>query len=132
VTRADKDKMLPKAADTLESRSRPLAVALFAALIGASTPLPAFANDLPAWRKPVVRPGKAPAATVIPVQGGKNAAAAARCALHGAGFVPVIGSDGCVKIGGRLRIDLGGSMPAPVYAGSRDGINPAAHLRIGP
>jgi hypothetical protein len=124
--------MLPKAAVTLESRSRPLAAAVFAALIGAGTALPAFANDLPDWQRPIVRPGKAPAAADVTLQAEKNAAAAARCALYGPGFVPVIGSDGCVKIGARLRIDLGGSMAAPVYGGSRDGINPAAHLRVGP
>jgi hypothetical protein len=52
------------------------------------------------------------------------------CARYGEGFVPVVGSDSCVKIGGRLRIDIGGALPAPVYAGSRDGINPAAHVRV--
>jgi F-type H+-transporting ATPase subunit gamma len=31
---------------------------------------------------------------------------------------------------GAPSIDLGGAMPAPVYAGSRDGINPAAHVRV--
>jgi hypothetical protein len=126
-TAPTQDKMQPKAAPMLESRSRPLAVALLAALVGAAAALPAWAEDLPDWRKPVVRPGKVPAA-----QGGKSAAAASRCALYGEGFVPVVGSDGCVKIGGRLRIDLGGSMAKPVYAGSHDGINPAAHLRVGP
>jgi hypothetical protein len=128
-TAPTQDKMQPKAAQTLESRSRPLAVALLAALVGAAAALPACAEDLPDWRKPVVRPGKVPAPAA---QSGKSAAAASRCALYGEGFVPVVGSDGCVKIGGRLRIDLGGSMAKPVYAGSHDGINPAAHLRIGP
>jgi hypothetical protein len=32
-----------------------------------------------------------------------------RCARYGEGFVPVEGSDACVRIGGRLRIDFGGS-----------------------
>jgi hypothetical protein len=124
--------MQPKAAHTLEAGRRPLAAALLVALIGVSASIPACADDLPDWRKPVVRPGKAPVATNAPIQAAKNAAATSRCARYGEGFVPVIGSEGCVKIGGRLRIDLGGSLPAPVYAGSRDGINPAAHLRIGP
>ncbi len=122
--------MQPKAAHTLESRCPPLAVALLAALVGVGAALPSYADDLPDWRKPVMRPGRVPAATEAPKQNARNAAS--RCALYGEGFVPVIGSEGCVKIGGRLRIDLGGSMAAPVYAGSRDGINPAAHLRIGP
>jgi hypothetical protein len=126
------DKMQPKAAHPLESRGRPFALALFAALVGVSAAIPVHADDLPDWRKPVVRPGKAATAADAPTQKARSAAAASRCALYGEGFVPVIGSEGCVKIGGRLRIDLGGSMAAPVYAGSRDGINPAAHLRIGP
>lgn len=96
------------------------AAALFAALV-ASAGAPAQANDFPDMRRPVVRPGQPQAA-----------APAARCARYGEGFVPVVGSDTCVKIGGRLQIDLGNGLAAPAFAGPRDGINPAAHVRVGP
>lgn len=57
--------------------------------------------------------------------------ASARCAMYGEGFVPVAGGDGCVKIGGRLRIDIGGGAPAPAFSAQHDGFSPAAHLRVG-
>ncbi len=56
--------------------------------------------------------------------------AAARCARYGEGFVPVQGSDGCVKIGGRLRIDLGSAAPASVTSGGGSGFSNAAHIRL--
>ena len=79
----------------------------------------AGATELPDSRKQVSRTSKL-----------QTAAAIARCAQYGEGFVPVVGSGSCVKIGGRLRIDLGGALPVPVYAGSRDVFNPAAHVRV--
>jgi hypothetical protein len=112
-----KDKMQAKAARTFVTGRHGLAATLLAGLVGVGS---AGATELPESRtKQVIRPGKLQ--TVTPVS---------RCAQYGEGFVAVVGSESCVKIGGRLRIDLGGAMPAPVYAGSRDGINPAAHVRV--
>ena len=96
---------------------------MLAALVcGGAAPL--SADTLPDFRKTVVRPGKTD-------QTPSQISAASRCARYGEGFVPVVGSDGCVKIGGSLRIDLGVSARAPVFSGSQDGINPASHLRVG-
>jgi hypothetical protein len=94
----------------------PALAALAAALLGAGAA--SAQGDGDTGRK-ILRPGPAP----------NNAAA--RCALYGEGFVPIVGADGCVRIGGRLRIDLGGSTPAPSYAPPHDGFSPAAHLRVG-
>ncbi|MDB5641967.1 MAG: hypothetical protein JWN07_1284 [Hyphomicrobiales bacterium] len=89
---------------------------LLAGLVGSG----AGASELFEGRKPVIRPGKIQTAPPV-----------TRCARYGEGFVPVVGSDTCVKIGGRLRIDIGGALAAPVFSGGpRDGINPAAHVRV--
>lgn len=66
--------------------------------------------------------------------------AANRCARYGEGFVPVEGSDACVRIGGRLRIEFGGtprSSVAPLSGfsygdplmGESDGLN-RAYIRV--
>lgn len=96
------------------------AAALLAALAGAFAGAAARANEYPDMRRPVIRPGQT-----------QNVAPAARCARYGEGFVPVVGSDACVKIGGRLRIDLGTSLAAPAFSGPHDGISPASHVRVG-
>ena|SRR4051794_2591860 len=108
--------MQAKAARDLQVGRQKLAFAVLAVIAAASAA--SAAERLPDAGKHVVRPGK-------------TAAPMSHCASYGEGFVPVVGSDSCVKIGGRLRIDLGGSMAAPVYSGSRDGISPAAHVRVG-
>ena len=49
-------------------------------------------------------------------------ASASRCAVYGPGFVPVAGSDTCIKIGGHVRVEYGwGNSPPrgrPGYGGS--------------
>ena len=40
-------------------------------------------------------------------------AAASRCAVYGPGFVPVAGSDTCIKIGGHVRVEYGWGNPPP-------------------
>jgi hypothetical protein len=117
--REDRDKMLAEAARFRDLGRMPIA-ALVAALVGVSAGAVARANDLSDARRPVIRPGQPQTSTP-----------SMRCARYGEGFVPVVGSDTCVKIGGRLRIDLGNSLAAPAFAGPRDGINPAAHVRVG-
>jgi hypothetical protein len=115
--------MQARAARTIDQGRKPLAAAMLAAIVfGGAAPL--CADTLPDFRKPILRPGKTD-------QTPSQISAASRCARYGEGFVPVVGSDGCVKIGGRLRIDLGVSARAPVFSGPQDGISPAAHLRVG-
>jgi hypothetical protein len=66
--------------------------------------------------------------------------AANRCARYGEGFVPVEGSDACVRIGGRLRIEFGGSPRSSIaplsgfsygdpLMGESDGLN-RAYIRV--
>ncbi|MDB5596571.1 MAG: hypothetical protein JWM36_3532 [Hyphomicrobiales bacterium] len=67
------------------------------------------------------------------------------CARYGQGFVAVEGSDACVRIGGRLRIDVGrglrsdapgvggfrfGEPLPPGYGSEGEGLN-RAHIRVG-
>lgn len=66
---------------------------------------------------------------------GQNAMA--RCATYGEGFVPVEGGRGCVKIGGRLRVETEVSPPSALLPGaavgfgeSCDGLRPASHVRV--
>lgn len=122
--RRDKDKMQAQAARMKDRRKAPLAAAMLTMLVGAGWASAVHAEALPDFRKHAVRPGKTQAEKI-------QSESAARCARYGEGFVPVVGSDSCVKIGGRLRIDLGASARAPAYAGPHDGINPAAHVRVG-
>ena len=52
---------------------------------------------------------------------------AGRCAHMGAGFVPVAGSDGCVRIGGHVRVEMGSGREALGGSpGARDGVRQAA------
>jgi hypothetical protein len=112
--------MQAQAARRIDQGRKPLAAAMLASLFfGGAAPL--WAETRPDFRNSVVRPDNTPS----------QISAASRCARYGEGFVPVVGSDGCVKIGGRLRIDLGASARAPVFPGPQDGINPASHLRLG-
>jgi hypothetical protein len=48
------------------------------------------------------------------------------CARYGEGFVPVSGSDSCVRIGGHVRVDVGAAGPA----GARSGVRPAGHSYV--
>jgi hypothetical protein len=48
------------------------------------------------------------------------------CARYGEGFVPVSGSDSCVRIGGHVRVDVG----AVGLAGARNGVRPAGHSYV--
>ena len=114
--------MQARAARTIDFGRKPLAAAILVAISCAGA-APGCADPISDVRKPAMRPGRSADAA--------HSDAAARCARIGEGFVPVVGSDGCVKIGGRLRIDLGVSPPLPAFPGSHDGISPAAHLRVG-
>ncbi len=78
-------------------------------------------------------------------QQGARSPASNQCAIYGAGFVAVQGTGTCVRIGGRVRIEVGGNrvtgnayapggfpaaappFGAPSQAG--DGLN-RAHLRV--
>lgn len=58
------------------------------------------------------------------------------CMNRGADYVAVAGSDNCVRLGGRVRVDLGAGGNASAYSGSSaDGVQPAAsrsHVRTNP
>ena len=73
-----------------------------------------------------------------PTPGGSN-----QCAIYGDGFVAVQGSSSCVRIGGRVRLELNATNSARAYApgglpqqsfGANDapgnGVN-RAHMRLG-
>jgi hypothetical protein len=62
---------------------------------------------LPTWvavaQQPSQQPKKSPkSGTLLPVRGNP-------CAKYGAGFVKVEGSDTCVKLGGNVSVEAGGS-----------------------
>jgi hypothetical protein len=62
---------------------------------------------LPAWaavaEEPIQRPAKPP---VVQRPAGGNA-----CAQYGAGYVKVEGSSTCIKAGGSVSVQVGGSAP---------------------
>ena len=53
---------------------------------------------------------------------GGAAAQSNPCAIYGAGFVPVSGSDTCVRIGGRVRVD-GAVVPSQNTYGTSGALN---------
>jgi hypothetical protein len=83
---------------------------------------------------------KAAPSSAAPRQNAPN-----HCARYGQGFVAVEGSDACVRIGGRLRIDVGRGLrsdatglggfrfgePLPPGYGSEGGGLNRAHIRVG-
>ena len=48
-------------------------------------------------------------------QGGVMAAGSNQCAAHGPGFAPIQGTDSCIKIGGRVRVEYGFSRSTGGY-----------------
>jgi hypothetical protein len=52
-----------------------------------------------------------PSSKVLPVKPVKGASAGHSCASYGQGFVKVEGTGTCVKVGGAVRVDVGGGMP---------------------
>lgn len=52
------------------------------------------------------------------------------CARYGADYVAVSGSNGCVKIGGHVRVDIPRAPTAPMgYAALGDSVQRASHLQ---
>ncbi len=58
-------------------------------------------------------------------------ATANHCARYGADYVAVAGSNGCVKIGGHVRVDIARAPVAPMgYAAmTTDGVQRTSHLQ---
>ena len=81
------------------------------------------------------------AGTLVPL-GGSNAGeitsrpAGDRCATYGPGFAAVAGSDTCMRIGGRVRVEAGNGIMSPNTGWANDGLAPAGtsdqrrHLRL--
>jgi hypothetical protein len=65
-----------------------------------------------------------------------GAAKNSHCTNRGADFVAVAGSDNCVRLGGRVRVNLGANANVSAYTGATaDGVQPAAarsHVRTDP
>ncbi len=58
-----------------------------------------------------------------------RAEASNNCARYGADYVAVAGSNGCVKIGGHVRVDIARAPVAPMgYAAAGDGVQRTSHL----
>jgi hypothetical protein len=52
------------------------------------------------------------------------------CARYGADYVAVAGSNGCVKIGGHVRVDIARAPAAAMgYAATGDGVQRTSHLQ---
>ncbi len=59
-----------------------------------------------------------------------HAEATNQCARYGADYVAVSGSNGCVKIGGHVRVDIARAPAAPMgYASLADGVQHTSHLQ---
>ena len=59
-----------------------------------------------------------------------KAEAANHCARYGADYVAVAGSNGCVKIGGHVRVDIARAPSAAMgYAATGDGVQRTSHLQ---
>ena len=76
----------------------------------------------------VLKPDK-PAASdrLLPMKG---TSAGNSCAAFGPGFVKLAGSDTCVKIGGAVSVDIGGSRAGAWLYPSSDGHRSAMLLRM--
>jgi hypothetical protein len=76
------------------------------------------------------------AALALPAsaQADSSASRNSRCVSHGADYVAVAGSEKCVRLGGHVRVELGG--PVAAYSGpTPDGVQPASeriHVRTDP
>jgi hypothetical protein len=74
----------------------------------------------------------APAAVVLVASLSTPASAETvnQCARYGADYVAVSGSNGCVKIGGHVRVDIARAPAAAMgYAASADGLQRTSHLQ---
>lgn len=59
-----------------------------------------------------------------------KAEANSHCARYGADYVAVAGSNGCVKIGGHVRVDIARAPSAAMgYAATGDGVQRTSHLQ---
>jgi hypothetical protein len=59
-----------------------------------------------------------------------RAEATNHCARYGADYVAVAGSNGCVKIGGHVRVDIARAPSAAMgYAATTDGVQRTSHLQ---
>jgi hypothetical protein len=69
-----------------------------------------------------------------PAQAQSAAARSAKCGNRGADYVAVAGSENCVRLGGHVRVQLGG--PVSAYSGpTPDGVQAASertHVRTDP
>ncbi|MGB8398116.1 porin [Bradyrhizobium sp.] len=73
------------------------------AIIAAALPAFAATAGQPGHQKPAA---PATSGKLLPLKG---ATSANPCAAHGAGFVKVEGTETCVRIGGAVSVDAGGS-----------------------
>lgn len=80
--------------------------------------------------RPLALTGAVAFAASLSVSAAK-AEASNHCARYGSDYVAVAGSNGCVKIGGHVRVDNIARAPAaPMgYASLADGVQHAAHLQ---
>jgi hypothetical protein len=59
-----------------------------------------------------------------------NAETPNHCARYGSDYVAVAGSNGCVKIGGHVRVDIARAPVAPMgYVAATDGVQRTSHLQ---
>jgi hypothetical protein len=70
-----------------------------------------------------------PLCVVMATSGAANAETTANCARYGADYVAVAGSNGCVRIGGHVRVNMAKTSQAPEalgYAPGQDVLKTAA------
>ena len=65
-------------------------------------------------------------ALVAPVQAQNAVGPTNRCARMGDNFVAVSGTDGCVRIGGHIRVDIAKGPQAPMGYAAMDGVQRAS------
>jgi hypothetical protein len=65
---------------------------------------------------------------VLPGASGSTVGAhtSARCAAMGTGFMPVEGSDVCVRISGHIRVGVGVNAHGPAYGGGPPDVQPSS------
>ncbi|PPD46185.1 MAG: hypothetical protein CTY15_02100 [Methylocystis sp.] len=61
--------------------------------------------------------------------GSVNAETANHCARYGADYVAVAGSNGCVKIGGHVRVDIARAPTSAMGYAATDGFQRTSHLQ---
>jgi hypothetical protein len=69
-------------------------------------------------------------AAASPTQAQTTGSIPGRCAHLGEGFVPVAGSNACVRIGGHVRADIYDVRPSGASDAARSGLRPIAEQRI--